>query len=215
MTLVARSAPRCSDRCMSDKDPLVSQLQFVLEVQQVKRLSGRSGGPRAENSAGKSWHLALMALVLSEYAPRKTDLSKVIAMLVVHGLAQIDAGHLDSYGDEATQQSQAREERLEAGRLLSWLPPEQEATLDALQAEFEKRVTREARFAWALDRLQLLLTDYSSGESTWRDNDITADHLRAQLSLINDGSPALGELAAELVDGAELRGLLAQPPASD
>ena len=141
---------------MGGMDPLDSQLRFVLEADRLKSVLRRStlnDGSRRENSAEHSWHLALMALVLGEHAPPGSDLSKVSAMVVLHDLVEIDAGDLYVYADEAAQRRQAVAERAAADRLFGLLPAEQGAALRALWDEFEQRITPEARFARALDRL--------------------------------------------------------------
>jgi len=155
---------------MGDMDPLDSQLRFVLEADRLKSVLRRStlnDGSRRENSAEHSWHLALMALVLGEHAPRGTDLAKVSAMVVLHDLVEIDAGDLYVYADEAAQRRQAVAERAAADRLFGLLPPEQGAAFRALWDEFEQRITPEARFARALDRLQPLIANYEAGGKTW------------------------------------------------
>ena len=198
-------------------DPLNSQLRFVVEADRLKSGQRRSllnDGSRRENSAEHSWHLALMALALGEHAPPGTDLSRVSAMVVLHDLVEIDAGDLYVYADEAAQQRQAVAERAAADRLFGLLPPEQGAALRALWDEFEERITPEARFARALDRLQPLIANYEAGGVTWQANGITADQVMARVQLIEDGSPELGQWAAGLVTDAVRRGILAPAPAT-
>jgi putative hydrolase of HD superfamily len=197
-------------------DPLDSQLRFVLEADRLKSVLRQStllDGSRRENSAEHSWHLALMAVVLDQYAPPGTDLGKVTTMVLLHDLVEIDAGDLYVYADEAAQQRQAEAERAAAGRLFGLLPAEQGAALRALWDEFELRVTPEARFARALDRLQPILANYHAGGKTWQANGITADQVLARVRLIEDGSAALGGYARDLIADAVHRGYLAPAPA--
>jgi putative hydrolases of HD superfamily len=197
-------------------DPLDSQFQFVLEADRLKsvlRQSTLCDGSRRENSAEHSWHLALMAVVLGQYAPLGTDLGKVTTMVLLHDLVEIDAGDLYVYADEAAQQRQAAAERAAAGRLFGLLPAGQGAALRALWDEFELRVTPEARFARALDRLQPILANYHAGGKTWQANGITADQVLARVALIEDGSAALGGYARYLIADAVHRGYLAPAPA--
>lgn len=201
---------------MERMDPLDSQLRFVLEADRLKSILRRStlnDGSRRENSAEHSWHLALMALVLGEYAPPGTDLGKVSAMVVLHDLVEIDAGDLYVYADEAAQQRQAVAERAAADRLYGLLPPEQGAALRELWDEFEERITPEARFARALDRLQPVIANYQADGTTWQANGITADQVLARVRLIEDGSPELGQYARDLISDAVRRGILAPAPA--
>jgi len=196
---------------MDGMDPLDSQLRFVIEADQLKSVLRRStlnDGSRRENSAEHSWHLALMALVLGGHAPAGTDLGKVSAMVVLHDLVEIDAGDLYVYADEAAQRRQAVAERAAADRLFGLLPPEQCRALRALWDEFEQRITPEARFARALDRLQPLIANYAAGGTTWQANGISADQVLERVRLIEDGSPELGQYARNLVSDAVRRGIL-------
>jgi putative hydrolase of HD superfamily len=154
-----------------------------------------------------------MAVVLGQYAPPGTDLGKVTTMVLLHDLVEIDAGDLYVYADEAAQQRQAAAERAAAGRLFGLLPAEQGAALRALWDEFELRVTPEARFARALDRLQPILANYQARGKTWQANGITADQVLARVKLIEDGSAALGGYARDLIADAVRRGYLAPGPA--
>ena len=196
-------------------DPLDSQLRFVLEADQLKSVLRRStlnDGSRRENSAEHSWHLALMAVVLGEHAPPGTDLGKVSTMVVLHDLVEIDAGDLYVYADEAAQRRQAVAERAAADSLFGLLPPEQGSALRALWDEFEQRITPEARFARALDRLQPLIANYVAGGKTWQANGITADQVLERVRLIEDGSAELGQYARNLVSDAVRRGILLPAP---
>src|SRR5215467_4306992 len=113
-------------------EPLDSQVAFLLEADRLKtvlRQSPLTDGSRRENSAEHSWHLALMALVLAGHAPPGTDLSRVVAMLLLHDLVEVDAGDLFLYADQAAQDRQAEAERAAAGRLYGLLPSPQAENL--------------------------------------------------------------------------------------
>ena len=197
-------------------EPLDSQVGFLLEADRLKtvlRQSTLTDRSRRENSAEHSWHLALMALVLAEHAPPGTDLSRVIAMVVVHDLVEIDAGDLSVYAPEAEQARQRRAERAAADRIFALLPPGQASALRALWDEFEERATVEARFARALDRLQPMLINMMTGGGTWRSPGVTADRALARVALVEDGSPSLGANARDMIDRAVERGILDPPPA--
>ncbi|MGP7995829.1 MAG: HD domain-containing protein [Streptosporangiaceae bacterium] len=192
--------------------PLDSQLRFLLEADRLKgvlRQSQLIDGSRRENSAEHSWHLALMSMVLGEYAPAGTDLSRVTAMTVVHDLVEIDAGDLFVYAAEQAQARQEEAERAAADRLFALLPAGQAAGFRALWDEFEERRTPEARFARALDRLQPMLANYQLGGGTWAQHGVTASQVLAKVALIEDGSAALGQFARELIAEAVSRGFLA------
>ena len=197
-------------------EPLDRQVGFLLEADRLKtvlRQSTLTDRSRRENSAEHSWHLALMALVLAEHAPPGTDLGRVMAMVVVHDLVEIDAGDLSVYAPEAEQARQRLAERAAADRIIALLPPGQASALRALWDEFEERATVEARFARALDRLQPMLINMMTGGGTWRSPGVTADRALARVALVEDGSPSLGAYARDMIDRAVERGILDPPPA--
>ena len=166
---------------------------------------------RRENSAEHSWHLAVMALVLGDYAPPGTDLSRVTAMVVVHDLVEVDAGDLFVYASAEDQARQEAAERAAADRIFGLLPPDQAASARELWDEFEERRTPEARFARALDRLQPMLANIQADGGTWREHGITADQVLAKVALIEEGSPELGRYARDLIERAVRDGILRAP----
>lgn len=193
-------------------NPLDQQLSFLLTADRLKtvqRQSPLTDRSRRENSAEHSWHVALMAMVLAGYAPVDTDPTRVMAMLLIHDLVEVDAGDLFVYADDAAQARQAQAEQAAADRLFGLLPPAQAATLRALWDEFEERATPDAKFARALDRLQPMLTNMVTGGGTWAAHGITADQVLAKVALIEDGSAALGEYARAMIARAVEQGLLA------
>jgi putative hydrolases of HD superfamily len=195
-------------------EPLDSQIAFLLEADRLKtvlRQSTLTDGSRRENSAEHSWHLALMALVLAGHAPPGTDLGRVLAMVVLHDLVEIDAGDLSVYAGEADQARQRQAEREAADRLFPLLPSTQAAALRALWDEFEERATPEAKFARALDRLQPMLINMVTGGGTWRSSGVTATEALARVALVEDGSPSLGAYARDMIETAVNRGILAPP----
>jgi putative hydrolase of HD superfamily len=194
---------------------LDEQMRFVTEVGRLKgvlRQTRLTEPDRQENSAEHSWHLAVMALVLAGHAPPGTDLGRVIAMVLVHDLVEIDAGDLFLYADEAQQARQETAERAAADRIFALLPAEQATRFRALWDEFEERSTQEAKFARALDRLQPMLANVRTGGGTWAEHGITADQVLAKVALIEDGSATLGGYARDLVEQAVRAGLLGVPP---
>jgi putative hydrolase of HD superfamily len=194
---------------------LAQQMRFVSEAGRLKgvlRQTPLTEPARRENSAEHSWHLAVMALVLADHAPPGTDLSRVIAMLLVHDLVEIDAGDLFLYAAAAQHARQEEAERAAADRIFALLPDGQAERVRALWDEFEERRTPEARFARALDRLQPMLANVQAGGGTWAGHGITAEQVLPNVALIEDGSAALGGYARELVRRAAAAGLLGQPP---
>jgi putative hydrolase of HD superfamily len=194
---------------------LDEQMRFVNEAGRLKgvlRQTPLTEPPRRENSAEHSWHLAVMALVLAGHAPPGTDLSRVIAMLLVHDMVEIDAGDLFLYADAAQHARQQQAERAAADRIFALLPDGQAARIRALWDEFTERGTPEAKFARAMDRLQPMLANVQAGGGTWAEHGITAEQVLRNVALIEDGSAVLGRYARDLVERAVGDGLLARPP---
>ncbi|NNF38207.1 MAG: HD domain-containing protein, partial [Gemmatimonadetes bacterium] len=137
-------------------DRLVRQLDFIAEIDRLKSVERRIsiiGGTRLENSAEHSWHLAMMASLLIEYAGEGVDLLRAKQMVLVHDIVEIDAGDTFAFDDRA-REDQAARERVAAERLFGVLPPDQAVEFRALWDEFEAFATPTARFAVALDRFQ-------------------------------------------------------------
>lgn len=149
----------------------------------------------------------MFALVLADYAPPGIDISRVIAMLLVHDIVEIDAGDAFVYDEKAKAQQPARE-RAAADRLYGILPPGQGRNLRSLWEEFESRHTPEARFAAALDRLQPLLLNFHTQGQAWRQHGVT----RAQVLTVNahiaHGSETLWAFARSLINEAVRLGYL-------
>jgi len=195
-------------------DRLSRQLDFLLELDKAKTVLRRSyitDGSRNENDAEHMWHLALFVLVLAEHADEPVDIGRVLKMVLVHDIVEIDAGDTYIY-DEVGKATQAGREATAADRLYGLLPPDQGAELRAIWEEFEARVTPESRFAAAVDRLQPLLANLATDGRTWREHGTTADQVRAINSKIGMGSSTLWERAGRLLDEAVADGRLAPPP---
>jgi putative hydrolase of HD superfamily len=193
------------------------QLAFIAEVGRLKgvlRQTALAGLDRRENSAEHSWHLAMMAIALAEHAPAGIDLNRVIGMVLIHDIVEVDAGDLYAYADDSLQHQQEIAENAAADRIFALLPGEQAMTLRQLWAEFTERVSIEARFARALDRLQPMLENLETGGGTWQRFGITADQVLEKVKLIDEGSVTLGGYARELVSRAVESGILAPAPAA-
>jgi len=189
---------------------LAAQLRFVLEIDKLKSVLRRTSildRSRRENSAEHSWHLAIMAIVLAEYAPESLDLGRTLKMVLVHDLVEIDAGDTFCY-DHAGRLDQHERERVGAERLFGMLPADLGRHLRELWDEFEARRTVEARFAAALDRLQPVLHNYVTEGGSWREHDVTRDEVVARNHPMADGAPELWEHARALIEDAVARGIL-------
>ncbi|MEU0488785.1 HD domain-containing protein [Nocardiopsis changdeensis] len=191
-----------------DNERLNAQLRFLLEVDKLKRILRQNllvDGSRRENSAEHSWHLALTARTFAEYAPEGTDIDRVVEMLVLHDIVEIDAGDTFLF-DQVNSQTQAERERAAADRIFPLLPEDQAEAARALWEEFEARVTPEARFARAVDRLSPMLANWHNEGGTWVRFGITRAQVMEKVKLIAEGSEALGAYATALIDDADRRG---------
>ena len=186
---------------------LHEQIEFLCAIDELKSVQRQTtllDGSRRENSAEHSWHLALYAMVLAEHGG-DLDLCRVLQMVLVHDIVEIDAGDTYIY-DEKGRETKEERERLAADRLFALLPDDQAGVLRAAWDEFEERRTPEARFAYAIDRLQPLLHNYRTNGAAWRRHGITADQVYDKNHPIGDGAPRLWELARELVETSVQRG---------
>ncbi|MEY9214185.1 HD domain-containing protein [Thermobifida halotolerans] len=195
-----------------DHERLTSQLRFVLEVDKLKRVLRRSllvDGARRENSAEHSWHVAVLARVFAEYAPEGTDIERVVNMLLLHDIVEIDAGDTFVY-DSAAVDSQAERESAAADRIFALLPEDQAVWARKLWDEFEERRTPESRFARAVDRLSPLLANWHTEGTLWQQFRVSKSDVLKNVKLIAEGSEALGAYALALIDDAERRGYLSR-----
>lgn len=200
---------------MTPGDRLERQIRFLTEIDRLKgifRQTWLMDQSRRENSAEHSWHLAVMVTILAEHAaPAPLDLLRVLRMVLVHDLVEIDAGDTLVYDDVAARDKAQREQRA-ADRIFSLLPPDQTSALRALWDEFEARATPEARYAAALDRLQPILHNYFTQGRGWREHGITADRVLACNRHMAEGSPTLWAFVERLVADAVAKGYLPAGP---
>lgn len=195
-----------------DAARLEAQIGFVLEVEKLKQVFRQTllpGDRRRENDAEHSWHLSLMAVLLVEYSAADVDLLKVLKMLLIHDVVEIDAGDTFVYDVAANEDKVQREQRA-ADRLFGLLPADQARAYRALWEEFEQRQSAEARYAAALDRLQPLLLNFYSDGAAWQRHGIKKAQVIAYNEHIGEGAPALWEFARKLIDSAEAKGFLAE-----
>jgi putative hydrolase of HD superfamily len=198
-------------------DRLTQQIGFILEIDKLKSVLRQTllvDRSRRENTAEHSWHLAMMAIALADYADRPVDIGRVIRMLLVHDLVEIDAGDTFVY-DVAANRDKAAREALAAERIFGLLPADQGSELRALWQEFEARTTPDASFAAALDRLQPLLHNYHTEGSTWRQHGITVDQVLTLNRTIAQGSQRLWDYTERLIADAVVRGFLAPGASKD
>lgn len=180
---------------------LTQQLQFIIEIDKLKniwRQTKLTDNSRQENSAEHSWHLAIMAIILAEYAEPEVDIIRSIKMLLIHDLIEIDAGDTFCY-DVKGNLDKAEREIKAATRIFSLLPSEQAEELRELWEEFEESQTATAKFALALDRLQPLLQNQQNHGGSWQTHGITENLVRKRMSPVKEASPILGKLVEEII----------------
>jgi len=187
------------------------QITFLLELDKLKEIKRQSRiipSLRRENSAEHSWHIALMALVLGRDYGKDVDLARVVTMLLLHDIVEIDAGDTYAYDQEGYQDKEHREQEA-AARIFGLLPPDQAETLRITWEEFERGESGDARFAQSMDRLMPLLHNYHTKGATWKSHGTRKSQVQKRMARIRDASPGLWEFAENLIDTAVSRGFLA------
>ncbi len=194
----------------SDSERLKGQLEFIREIDKVKSIFRQTpliDKSRKENDAEHSWHLAMMTIVLAEYAPPGTDLNRVIQMVLVHDLVEIDAG--DSYlFDESAQLDKEEREQKAADRIFGILPEETGSEIMVLWQEFEERKTDEARFAALMDRIQPFIHNISTDGISWLEHGISRSQVLDRMSPVVGQFPLFWEFLTTNVDDAVEKGWL-------
>jgi putative hydrolase of HD superfamily len=189
---------------------LLKQIEFIKEIDKVKYIQRRTrlfNSDRNENDAEHSWHLALMAIVLAEHSNEPIDIFKVIKMVLIHDIVEIDAGDTFIY-DTNKSHSNTNEERLAANRIFGLLPKEQANELIAIWEEFEAGETNEAKFAKTMDRLEPLLQNTSNNGGTWNEFGVDYNKVYEKKKIIKDGSNTIWNYAEELINDSVEKGIL-------
>ena len=177
------------------------QLAFALEIDKVKnifRQTHLSGNGRNENDAEHSWHMAIMAYLLREYANEEVDITKVMIMCLIHDIVEIDAGDTYAYDEDGLKTQKDREDAAKQ-RIFSILPDEQAKELIALFDEFEAYETAESKFAHALDNIQPLMLNNSNNGSDWKEHNVTSEKIYKRHSKTKLGSEKLFEIADRII----------------
>jgi putative hydrolases of HD superfamily len=193
------------------KDRLQQQMNFLVEMDKLKTVYRRAylaaDPQRRENTAEHSWHVAMMALILQETAGEEIDISRVIRMLLVHDIVEIDAGDTGIYDKKASLDKAVREKRA-AERIFSLLPEDQQLEISGLWDEYEKGISAEARFARAVDRLIPLIHSYYTGGKRWQEDGITFEQVYAVNQTISQNCPRLWQFAQSLIYDSVSKGYL-------
>ena len=191
-------------------DQLLKQIEFIKEIDKLKYIVRRTklfNSDRAENDAEHSWHLALMAIILAEHSNSPIDVLKVVKMLLIHDIVEIDAGDTFIYDTQKSHNNTA-EERIAAERIFGLLPAEQAHELFAIWEEFEERKTDEAKFARAMDPLEPLLQNVSNNGGAWREFEVGFDQVYQKKQAIQHGSESIWVYAEQLLSQSVESGIL-------
>lgn len=189
---------------------LKKQLDFMLELDKMKNIYRQTyvlHEDRKENDAEHSWHLAILAFMLEEYAAEPIDTLKVIKMVLLHDVVEIDAGDTYLYDEEGYKSKAEREEKA-AQRIFGLLPGDQRDEYYALWREFEDDITYESRFASILDRMQPLLLNYTKGGIAWKEHGVHKEQVLSRNRPYFDASHELAEVIESVIEDAAAKGWL-------
>ena len=181
---------------------LKKQMDFLLEVDKLKfiyRQTYLSNGERKENDAEHSWHLALMAVLLQEYSNEPVDVVKVMTMVLIHDLVEIDAGDTYAY-DTAGNQTKREREVKAAQRIFGILPKDQEEAFRALWEEFEAYETPEAKFAHVCDNMQPFMLNHATVGRSWQEHGVKKSQVLNRNRYLEDGSKTMKQYFDEIIE---------------
>jgi putative hydrolase of HD superfamily len=181
---------------------LEKQVSFIKEIDKIKYIQRKTklfNSERRENDAEHSWHLAVMAMVLAEHSDKTIDLLKVLKMVLIHDIVEIDAG--DTFFYSTTKDHKNTEEELVAAkRIFGILPEEQAEELITVWEEFEAGETDEAKFAKSMDMFEPLLQNFSNNGGTWVEYDVPYQKVHDKKKEIKNGSTTIWNYAESLIN---------------
>lgn len=187
------------------------QLQFLIEVDKMKTILRQTllvDQSRRENDAEHSWHFALMAMILYEYADQnKVNLLRVLKMALIHDLVEVYAGDTFAY-DEAGYETKESREKAAAQKLFGMLPGDQTKDIRELWEEFDKMETPDSKYAAAIDRLQPFVNNYLTEGHTWKKGNVTSDKVYKRMELVRQGMPELWEYVEKTIQDSIEKGYL-------
>jgi len=191
-------------------EKLFQQIDFIKEIDKLKYIQRKTklfNSDRHENDAEHSWHLAMMTIVLAEHSDKPIDILKVVKMVLIHDIVEIDAGDTFIY-DTVKNHTNTDEELLAAQRIFGLLPEEQAKEFIAIWQEFEDGKTDEAKFAKTMDRLEPLLQNTSNNGGTWKEFDVPYQKVYDKKVAIKDGSATIWNYAENLINESVEKGIL-------
>ena len=189
---------------------LLKQVNFIKEIDKLKYIQRKTrlfNSDRYENDAEHSWHLAMMTIVLAEHSDKPIDVLKVVKMVLIHDIVEIDAGDTFIY-DSVKNHSNTDEELIAAKRIFGLLPREQAAEFIAIWEEFEEGLTDEAKFAKSMDRFEPLLQNTSNEGGTWAEYDVPYEKVYQKKKVIKEGSTSIWNYAENLINQSVEKGIL-------
>ncbi len=184
------------------------QIKFIIEIDRLKHIFRKTklfDKSRFENDVEHSWHLAVIALILGEYSNESVDISKVIKMVLIHDIVEIDAGDAIVYDTDLRESAEAKEAEA-ARRIFGLLPDDQMKNFIDLWNEFEERKTPESVFAAAIDRFEPILQNYLTDYYAWKEHSVSSDMLNEKNSHIQNGSRILWDVVKQIFDEAKTSG---------
>lgn len=191
-------------------DNLLRQVSFIKEIDKLKYIQRKTrlfNSDRHENDAEHSWHLAMMTIVLAEHSDRPIDVLKVLKMVLIHDIVEIDAGDTFIY-DSAKNHTNTDEELIAAKRIFGLLPTPQAEEFVAIWQEFEDGMTDEAKFAKAMDRFEPLLQNTSNNGGTWTEYNVPYQKVYDKKKAIKNGSTSIWNYAEDLINESAAKGIL-------
>jgi putative hydrolase of HD superfamily len=198
-------------------DDLVRQISFIKEIDKLKYIQRKTklfNSERHENDAEHSWHLAMMTLILAQHSDVPIDVLKVLKMVLIHDIVEIDAGDTFIY-DTTKNHTNTEEELIAAQRIFGLLPSEQAEEFIEIWQEFEDGVTDEAKFAKSMDRLEPLLQNTSNNGGTWKEFNVDYQKVYDKKKAIKNGSASLWQYAENLINESVENGILTKLKRSD
>ncbi|MFL9484098.1 HD family hydrolase [Chitinophagaceae bacterium LWZ2-11] len=191
-------------------DDLLKQVAFIKEIDKLKYIQRKTklfNSDRHENDAEHSWHLAMMTIVLAEHSNKPIDVLKVVKMMLIHDIVEIDAGDTFMY-DTTKSHTNTEEELIAAKRIFGLLPAEQAEEFIAIWQEFEDGMTDEAKFAKSMDRFEPLLQNTSNNGGTWAEFNVPYHKVYEKKKAIEKGSATIWAYAENLINESVEKGIL-------
>lgn len=191
-------------------DNLLKQVSFIKEIDKLKYIQRKTklfNSDRNENDAEHSWHLAMMTIVLASHSDKPIDVLKVLKMVLIHDIVEIDAGDTFIY-DTVKNHTNSEQELMAAKRIFGLLPQEQADEFIAIWQEFEGGITDEAKFAKSMDRFEPLLQNTSNNGGTWKEFNVPYQKVYDKKKAIKEGSTVIWTYAEQLINESVEKGIL-------